>query len=307
MKKIKALILCLGFFTLASACDICGCGVGGSYIGILPEFTKRIVGIRYRYNSLYSHIGAGGATTYLTAHEHYSTAELWGGFMIRKKFMVMATLPYAFNDRNNQGVTQTKNGIGDISINGYYQLLNKRNTVFSGKKLLVQSFWIGGGIKLPTGEYNPKDKSVLANNTNLFQLGTASVDYTVNAMYDIRLQDAGINIAASYKMNGTNKYHYSYGNKLNTTAQFYYKWRIKNKITIAPNAGLMYETSGRDRDNGFSVDLSGGHLLAGTAGLEAVYKRVVAGINFQTPLAQNLAGGFVKANNRAMVHVGFVF
>jgi len=203
MKKILVILL-IFYLAKSHACDICGCGAGSNYIGILPEFHKHIFGLRHRYNSLTSHVGLGGVNTYLTTEEMYRTTEIWGGWNIGKKFRLMAVVPYAFNEIANHGINKSKNGIGDISANAFYQLLNKRNTVLLNK-LLVQSFWIGGGIKLPTGEYSPVDKVNTSQNTNLFQPGTASTDFSLNAMYDARIQDVGINISGGYKMNTTNK------------------------------------------------------------------------------------------------------
>jgi hypothetical protein len=301
MKKITAIILTLCCFPGAWACDICGCGAGNNYIGILPDFYKHIVGVRYRYNQLRTHIGADGGNTYLTTSEKFNIAELWGGWTINGKYRVMFTLPYSFNEKINRGLVQKKNGLSDISLAGYYQVLNSKGAVLSDK-LLVQSLWIGGGIKLPTGEYNPADKSNTNQTTNLFQLGTASVDYSLTAMYDIRLQDAGLNLSASCKFNTTNKYHYSYGNKYNLSAQFYYKVKL-GQVTLAPNTGLQYERAAKDTDSNFDVDLSGGKLLLGTLGIESNFKKMAAGASWQTPLTQQLAGGFVHANNRFMLHL----
>lgn len=305
MKKILIIFIPI-FFSLESiACDICGCGVGGNYIGILPEFHKHVFGLRYRFNSLRTHIGNGGATTYLTTSEKYQTIELWGGWNIGEKFRIMAAVPYAFNERTNQGVSKNKNGIGDVTATGYYQLFNKTKIIHD-KTNLTQTLWVGGGIKLPTGKYANADKQNTSQNTNLFQLGTGSVDFTFNAMYDILLQNAGFNISGSYKANATNKYEYSYGNKLTTSAQLYYKFPIKDKITLAPNAGIMFENSKKDIDNNILVDISGGRLLQGTLGIEAAYRKISIGANWQAPLSQNLADGFVKANNKGMVHVSFI-
>ena len=66
MKKLAVLLIAVACFSKANACDICGCGVGGNYIGILPEFNQHVFGLRYRLNSLTTHIGTGGSTTYLT-------------------------------------------------------------------------------------------------------------------------------------------------------------------------------------------------------------------------------------------------
>ena len=216
----------------------------------------------------------------------------------------MAAIPYNFDEQVNQGLTRKKNGLGDISFSGFYQLINSRKTINS--KLLVQSLWLGAGIKLPTGKYNPKDKSNTTESANLFQLGTGSTDFIFNAMYDIRLQDAGINATGSYKINTTNKYGYQYGNKFSMNAQAYYKFRIKEKSVIAPNAGVMFEKGQTDVDNGFVVDISGGKLLMGTVGAETVFNKISVGANFQTPLSQDLANGIIKAKNRAMVHISFL-
>lgn len=214
----------------------------------------------------------------------------------------MVSIPYSINERSNQGITSSKSGISDITFSGFYQLLNSRNTV-SKDKLLVQSLWLGGGIKAPTGKYNPSDKSVINQSTNLFQLGTGSTDFLLQAMYDVRLQDAGINVSSNYKINTTNQHGYRYGNKLGLNSQLYYKVRIKDAVTIAPNTGLQYELAAKDRDKRLPVHVSGGNILLGTLGMEGNFKRIAVGSNYQVPLNQNLGSGFVQANNRWMIHV----
>ncbi|MEO5944004.1 MAG: transporter [Ferruginibacter sp.] len=303
MKKyILIIFLATSVPVFTTACDICGCGVGNSYIGILPDFYKHIFGFRYRYNSMFTHVGVGGSFSYLTTKETYNTIEAWSGRNIGKKFRVMASVPYSFNEKTNQGITNNKNGIGDISLSGYYQLLNKRQP-FPGNKLLVQSLYIGAGIKSATGKYNPLDKTSTNDNANLFQLGTGSTDFNFSAMYDVRLQDMGINLSSNYKITTANKYHYEYGNKFSINAQAYYKFKINKKLSVAPNAGIQYEKTKDDLDNGFDVTVSGGRLLLGTVGVETAFSKFAVGANFQTPLSQNLASGIVKANNRFMLHM----
>ncbi|MEP7259425.1 MAG: transporter, partial [Flavitalea sp.] len=72
-KRCLLIIVTIAISYGSMACDICGCGVGNSYIGILPDFNKRIIGLRYRYNSIFTHVGIGGASTYLTTDERYRT------------------------------------------------------------------------------------------------------------------------------------------------------------------------------------------------------------------------------------------
>lgn len=305
MKQFYFLFVIFVLPLAAYCCDICGCGAGNNYIGILPEFHKHIIGVRYRYNQVVSHVGVGGVSTPLTTKERYNIAEAWGGWNLSDKVRVMAVLPYSYNNKTNQGTTTSKNGIGDISLFGFYQLLNTRNTLSGAQKsnLLVQSLWLGGGVKLGTGKYNPADRTGNAQSANLFQLGTGSFDFNVNAMYDVRLQDAGINLNANYKINTANKFDYQYGNKVSLNSQAYYKFRTKSRVMIAPNAGVQYESSQTDRDENIIVTTSGGNLLMGTLGLETAFGKFAIGANYQTPLKQSLASGIVKAEDRFMIHV----
>ncbi|SEW43787.1 transporter [Chitinophaga arvensicola] len=308
MKKIILLFLCIltGMYEVR-ACDICGCGVGSYYIGILPDFKKRFIGLRYQYKTLRSHLGPGGTTSYLTTDETYQTAELWGGWNIGKRFRVLGFVPVNFNSRENQGVTMSKSGIGDIAVVGYYQLLDQQHTT-ANNKLLVQSLWIGGGIKMPTGKYEPTEHKENEDAPNNFQLGTASTDFTLNAMYDVRLMDLGLNANVSYKINTNNRYDYRYGNKFTANILAYYKIRVAPKVTIAPNAGVLYETAEKDQEaRKYAVDISGGHSLLATAGVEATLGNISVGGNFQPVLSQQLADLRIKAGNRGMVHVTYLF
>lgn len=299
MKSIFSGILAFFFLNTANACDICGCGVGGNYIGLLPDFKKIVFGVRYRQNNLRTHIGAGGQTSYLTTDETYRTTEIWGGFQLGKKFRLMGYVPLNINEKWNQGQHFHTSGLGDIGLQAYYNLLNLRKT--AGPRLLIQSLWLGLGVKAPTGRYeNSKAES---NTANLFQLGTGSIDATLHAMYDLRLNDAGISVVGSYKINSSNRYDYRYGNKFSAAAQLYHKWRFKNNIGLAPNAGVVIESAARDHDRGFKTDVSGGQLLSAVAGLEISRGKWALGGNFQLPVYQQLANGFVHAGNRGMIHL----
>lgn len=306
MKRILLLtVLIIAIQIPAISCDICGCGPGNNYIGILPEFQKHIAGIRYRNNSMRTHLGVGGVNTPLTTNEQYNIIEAWGGWNITGNIRLMASVPYSFNSKENLGIKENKNGIGDISILGFYQLVNHRKTITgkNGKsKLLVQSLWIGGGTKLATGKYIAADKSATNQSANLFQLGTGSYDFNLNAMYDIRLQDIGINLNGNYKINTANRYNYQYGNKLNVNSQLYYKFRTKKDLMIAPNIGTQYEKSQKDLDETLKVFASGGYAFLGTIGIETAFSKYAVGANFQTPLSQNLGNGIVKSKDRFMLH-----
>lgn len=307
MKKIILSIAILLFSAPVFACDICGCGVGSYYLGILPDFHKRFFGLRYQHKSLLTHLGSNGEATYLTTKETYSIAELWGGWNIGTKFRVLAFAPVNFNTRENQGHITHKSGVGDLAFMGYANIFTRHRGTAKGK-MLAHSLWAGLGIKIPTGAYSNTDKNVAEGIQNTFQLGTGSVDYTFQAAYDIRLQDAGINTNINYKWNSANRYEYRYGNKFTLNTLAYYKFRVHNSISVAPNAGLLYEQAAKDvKQQGITVDISGGHSLAIAGGCEINFKKMSVGAGWQHPVQQRLANGSVSANDRIFVHVSCNF
>lgn len=293
----------------SKACDICGCGAGSYYIGILPEFNAKILGLRYRSSNLTTHLNPSGERTYLTTDEQYYTNELWGGWTIKDRYRIMASVPVAVNIKDNETARERKAGLSDVSVQGFYRILRSKTTVgkHNNAKLLVQDLWVGAGIKAPTGKYNPADKSTVSATTNLFQLGTGSWDFLFTGMYDIRLQDIGFNATASYKINTTNPYDYYYGNRFSGSAQLYHKFRFDNKFMIAPNMGINIENARKDIDGITAVRATGGRLMFATVGAELSFEKVSIGGNWQPVMNQNLGEGAVKAGNRAMLHLSFMF
>jgi len=302
MKKIVLLVSVFAVSVQLFACDICGCGVGSYYMGLLPEFKKRIIGLRYQQKGLRSHLGPNNTSTYLTTDETYHTAEIWSALNFGNKFRLVGFLPFNRIQRSNAANTTTKQGLGDVAVTGYYRITDNKKTI--GNKLLVQSLWIGGGLKIPTGSYNAEDKNILDGSQNSFQLGTGSIDFSLNGTYDIRLQDAGINTNISYKMNLPNQYDYRYGNKFTLNMLGYYKFRVAGQLTIAPNAGIQFETSRKDQKaKDIEVFESGGHSTMGTAGIEATLGKFSIGGNFQSPLSQRLGEGKLVARERGMMYI----
>ncbi len=254
-------------FLGANACDICGAGPGSSYMGILPEFKNRFIGLRYHQSGVRYHLGPGGTSTYLTTSERFKIAELWGATNIGARFRISVFIPYNFIERTNLQENTRTNGLGDMSAIGYYRILNKQSIL--KYKILSQSLWLGGGIKAPTGTYNPHEKNIAQSSLNTFQLGTGSLDFSLNAMYDLRLQNAGINVNTSYKINTSNKYDYQYGNKFTLNLLGYYRFTINDKMIIAPNTGVLYETAEKDwKTKDIQVWETGGHSLIGSIGTE---------------------------------------
>src|SRR5256885_13700553 len=125
------------------------------------------------------------------------------------------------------------NGFGDAAVMLNYKIFARAKNTFS------QQLWIGGSIKLPSGKFvidaSDPDVAAVANT----QLGSGSTDFLLNGMYNVRMNQFGMNVSANYKINTTNKQEYRFGNKLTTSVFAYYDLHATG-IIISPNLGVSY-------------------------------------------------------------------
>lgn len=306
MKTVKIIAFLLffsGIAFMASACDICGCGVGNFYMGLLPNFENKFIGVRYQYMS-YKTVMKEDASEF--SNDRYQTIELWGGWNIGSKWRVMAFVPYQVNKLVTDDGNKTNAGPGDITLLANYSLLHKYR-ITARKKTIEQQWWIGGGLKLGTGKNKVDPNFPDANPGDInAETGTGSTDFLTTTSYNVRVDKWGVNTTVNYKINTTNKNDYYFGNRFTANSLAFYTIRVK-KSALAPNAGLLFEHAAVNKLNSEKVDLTGGHALFAMAGLEMNYKKMAAGINAQLPLEQNFADHQTNARFRGMAHVSFAF
>ncbi|HEX4372025.1 MAG TPA: transporter [Puia sp.] len=299
-KFIYIFAIAISFYN-AQACDICGCGGGNFYMGLLPNFKTGFVGIRYHYIQFHTQL-ANNISQF--SHNYYNTTEIWGGWNIGKKFQLLAFVPYYFNKQADDDGTTYKNGLGDITLVMNYQLLHTRS-MNNNNKNVEQILWIGGGIKLPTGTFkvNPDDSTTTLADINA-QIGTGSTDFLLNALYNVRVGFFGVSTSANYKIGTTNNSDYKFGNKFTGSSIAYYRFRFHG-VGISPNAGGMYEHTDVNFLNKEKVQYTGSYIVSAIAGVEFNFNRIAVGISAQSPLVQNFAEGQTKMQFRGMAHVTF--
>jgi hypothetical protein len=103
MKKLFLFCFLITQSIAVSACDICGCGAGNYYLGIMPQFHKQLIGIRYRFQSFNSHVGLAPA---LLSSEQFQTVEMWSRFYPLKRLQVVSFIPYHINEQTEGGRTR---------------------------------------------------------------------------------------------------------------------------------------------------------------------------------------------------------
>ena len=283
----------------ANACEICGCGLGSYYIGMMPQFSHKFIGLRYQYRRFHT-VMADDASQF--SNDYYKTTELWAGWNIGKKWQLIAILPYNIvHQVSDDGVTNNQ-GIGDIAVMANYKLFDLNSN--RNGRAFAQQLWFGAGIKVPTGKFNvdATDPALVAvANT---QTGSASTDFMLNAMYNVRINKLGINTSASYKINTSNRDKYSFGNKFSAGSMVYYAAK-KGAVGIMPNMGLMFENTASNSLQKVTVAQTGGHLFSASAGLELSYKKLTVGASVQLPLSQNFSNGQTELKSKGMLHVTF--
>jgi hypothetical protein len=303
MKK-KFIVTAVLLMSIVSsyACDICGCGTGNYYIGLLPQFNQKFIGVRYQYKYFTTHIKDNPGQF---SKDFFQSTELWGGFNIGKKWQVLAILPYQFIYQKTDDGVMNSTGLGDAAVIVNYKLFDLASTS-AGKKLITQQLWIGGGIKLPTGKFNADvaaDEVIALANS---QVGTGSIDYMLNLSHNLRISKFGLNTNLNYKINGANTDKYKFGNRFSASSFAFYAIN-KNKTVISPNIGLMYEHSSYNTLEKSKVQETNGHLIATSAGIEFGFNKISVGANLQLPIAQEFASGQTKLGSRAMLHVSYSF
>lgn len=281
MKKVFFISLALLAAHGTMGCDVCGCSLGGSYFGILPQFNKNFVGLRWsqaRFHAYMNH-----QSDYLkpeTSNDTYQKLELWGRYYVNKRIQLFAFIPYSFNSMRGTEQVVSSHGLGDITLIGNYLLLN---TGEDKTKKFKHTWMAGAGVKLPTGDSNLEDKGVLVNPN--FQLGTGSLDFLLSTVYTLRYQKAGLSVESGYKINTRNRNDYVFGNQFHASSQIFY-WQNAGMFAFLPNAGVYFEQAAKHRDGTILQANTGGSSVQLTAGLETYVKGFTVGFTYKHPVNQ---------------------
>lgn len=300
----KRIIVCAGLMLLllsASACEICGCSSGGGFTGILPQFRRHFVGVRYTYRSyITTHPTTDGSK--LTSMDRFHTADIWGRFYVHKRVQLFAVIPINSFSQTESGFTTPTTGLGDVQVFVNYAVMQTPDSSNSPWKHVLLA---GGGLKAPTGENNAQNRIGERLNQNL-QPGTGSWDALVNMVYTVRYKKWGMNLDANARITTTNNQGFRFGNRVGGSAKFFY-WAKYRNWSFLPQIGVLADYGMKDKDQGATIPESGGLAMMGTVGADVYFKRYVAGFTFQQPLQHSLAAGTIQPFQRYSVNLAVLF
>jgi hypothetical protein len=309
MKKATLSIVFLFALSVSFACPICGCGVGGFYVGLLPTYKGEFIGVRYQYARYETHLKDDPGQF---SHDHYQIAELYGGIQLSNKWQLIGFIPYHINYQNTDDGVIRKNGLGDMSFLFNRNILQTSHLNTKKHTSFRQELWLGGGVKLPTGknQVDFKDSAVdleeSLGDVNS-QVGTGSLDFILNAMYNVHINNFGINTTVSYKINTENQSNFKYGNRFSVNSFGYYQAKLNSSISLAPNVGVLYEYVFPNKLQNTKVAQTGGYAALASAGVDVNIGKITVGTNVQLPFAQYYALGQTQYKPRGLVHVTYTF
>ncbi|MFL9844843.1 transporter family protein [Flavobacterium rhizosphaerae] len=276
-------------------CDACGCSATGGGMGFSSMIDRNFVGLRYFYQSYSSRDGIFNNSPWVD--ENFNTVQLWARIPVFKNFQISAQVPYHSNNRDLSTGHEEINGLGDVTLLGFYTVY-QTTTDTTAFKHIIQ---LGGGFKAPTGKYDSNNNGSVNPS---FQLGTGSWDYVIAAEYIIKHNNLGLNAMANYVIKTENKQNYQFGNQFNYMGTFFYEIE-KPTFTLVPQAGIAGEIYATNRQFGEDIPQTKGDILLGKLGIEAGMGNFSVGLNGMLPITQNLTGGRVEANYRWSVNLNY--
>lgn len=305
MKKIQfSVAVWLVTISQATACDICGC-----FMGITPYDNQSSVGIMHRYRIFHGHDGQrhqmfpqgayplprplnsdGAPHSHAPgtgSHQHdnnsgdfeaYRVLELRAKYFIHQRIELNAFVPYVMNTSRYEGSVTNLSGIGDVNLFAGYHLIRKIETTGRQHRLIA-----GGGVKLPTGDYYRKHPDG-TRYAVLLQPGTGSADYFMYANYLTVHHNLGLNVNASYKLNGENYYREGIANSTATFANVFYRIPVSTDLLLIPSAQFFYEYTNGEM---YAGELTHVHQMNNALlgpGLDVFYKNFSLNVACQLPV-----------------------
>src|SRR6185369_17278447 len=123
---------------------------------------------------------------------------------------------------SDDGTLKT-DGLGDLMMLVNYQLFNIKSISKDDKTTWMHQVYLGGGVKFPTGEnkVNVNDPEFNIGDFNS-QAGTGSVDYIVNATYNLLWNNSGLVTNVAYRINTANKQDFRFGNRAYINSAYFF-------------------------------------------------------------------------------------
>ena len=290
MKKIFMTLLGVVIVNSVIACDVCGGAGGLQGIGYLPNSNFHFVGLSYKMKTFETeHPKLFETDPTVFGKNNYQSYELWGRYSVNERLQLFGFVPYHIK-QNDDDQSYSQSGLGDISL--LANVLIAKND--------FHKWYLGSGVKLPTGKTNIATHNVVVPN---LQLGTGSTDLLFSSNYTYLKSQFGFNNELNYTVSTKNNWDYKFGNQLDATALAFLKIQ-KTKSMLVPQLGLKYYHAVKDlasvKFNTIETYTGMSYVTLPVA-FDYYKKQVGIRLRYEVPLFGEMSEGLVvpKANIRA--------
>lgn len=290
----------------SEACDICGCGAGNLYFGVVPMSERNHIALRYRSLNYDSHLYPNDLYESLfKTTERFHIVEALARFQVSPRWQISAFVPYVFAYQKRNGGSFNTSGLADVLVQAQYRIL--QTDILHPEWDWRHQLFLGAGLKTPTGKWKfGSEENGSVENPN-FQPGTGSFDGLVTMQYSVRYKDFGLQSDAQYRFNGVNKDDYRFGKRFTSNLNFFYLLGKKPIFRVMPIIGLYGETSAKNLKHDLDVPHTGGQLWMANAGVQVFFKKVGLMAQHQVPISQNLSDHHQLSKSRWLFQIGIGF
>lgn len=303
MKKLIFITLLLFASIPSIACDVCGGGGSGAFLGIVPQFERNIVGLRYQYQN-FSHpltelnFNNGSRVN----NDYFHRKELWFRTYPHKRIQLMGFIPYAVHQRREVEGSSTIQSPGDFRIMANYMFINTGDSI----NVKWKNTLMGGlSLNLPTGKYRARDYNQQLLPPQ-FQPGTGAFGTTINMIYTTRIKKWGLNFDAFYTFNTTNESQYRFGNQLRSSLLIFRTLTLGNYKLMA-SAGGVLEHADTDYYYGAREEFTGGTYRMFHLGMDAFLGDFMVTGFIQKPFSRTLPYSQPDLSIRFGLGLGYFF
>ncbi|MEP0710284.1 hypothetical protein [Algoriphagus sp.] len=239
--------------------------------------------------------------------ETYQTLEVRGNFTIKNKWNLTAVLPYEFNKvyyeefldlpNPSRDTTLFVQGWGDLTLAGDYIWL-----IYNQKSR--HTIRPGFAVNLPTGQaLIQSDNENLDYYDPIIQPGKNAFAFIPRLNYQWFLNNHGVNAGGSYQWSTIGAQDYQTGNSFNAYAIYFHQFQVTEKILLAPNVGLYFESSQKDIWESLEQNLTGGDVTFAQLGMDLNITKTTVSMSYQYPISQNLHGNQILNSSRLSVGI----
>jgi hypothetical protein len=265
----------------AAACDVCGCGPGAGFTGLIAGQPQNFIGLRSGYQ-VFKHPNTdynfNGSSRVL--EDQFIRNEFWYRKYLSSKTQLMIQVPYQHHIRSESLRTTNIQGVGDIQMHLLHTLVKR-----DGKRIKSRLL-IGSGIGLPTGTYMQRDEQMTLL-PDRFQIGAGAFSGLARVLGFVEHKRLGVFTDVGYRIAGANEQTFKLGNQFTTNVQFYWKAALKHALLL-PSLGFSLEHFERDKKYNQVVRHSGGTNLLLHAGTDLYTSKWIVQLFAQQVVWHNL-------------------